>query len=768
MFRSWLFIFVITLCVVSPVIAGFDRSAYDEPRSGFSVSDRVEVVDTAVFSSGFYSVDGSSWSQFSLQGELFGSWVLGEAQSDVVPVDARYFAVFSCSWSGSWDCSDTWQVLDRGADEDSSGSSEYVPKDSLQGDFEALQALYASTQGDTLPALSSSSDLPEPRDAEYPYTFIINDEIWALSRERRRGIGEWVNHGAIWKDRTGWESMTPQTMGEAVGVEVDADGRVVILDMQKVTTAPYDDGYLTTGNGLAGVLPQEIGNLKQLAVLNLKQNFFHGEIPDVFEGFTELERFSLSGMTWEMNLERRINWHESDHRRVSYDDNPFSHSTRGKKIMNTNNFRSQLPSSLDGLPKLELIEATHQYLLGPLPEWSNMPSIKAIFIGSIRGPPDHKMGEIPASWGNLTTMQVFGVGNYHTHPRFSGELPAGMNHWNNLANFQIGSNEFSGDLPLGNQDDLVYFTVGRNKFSGEFPWDSIFNGKNARLSKFGLAYNDFIGELPQTVPPALLPTPQREEKYRLDDISIHGNSFSGPLPDWIPELSNLQIINVAGNSFTGPFPEALLERDNLKTVYLHNNEFSGPLPDREWSTNRIRWFYISGNNFEGEIPDSWQTLFQNDDGTWVEATFQRYLFHENEFSGRVPDWAKNVNWGNFQQNTFSNNRFTFQGIIDAYESVTPVLGDNFRVAPQKPFGSAQEFHLSVGDSLVIDFSDSVTHADNVYSWERDGEQVASQSTAVLQVSSVSSSDAGVYRLVVENPNVPELVLSSVEVEVRVS
>jgi hypothetical protein len=94
----------------------FDPSVYAAPRSGFSVDDRVRVVDTVVYDTGYYSVDGVDWVQFSLSGEMIGDWVVGEAESAPVPSDARFFAAFSCSWSDSWDCEDTWQVLERNSE----------------------------------------------------------------------------------------------------------------------------------------------------------------------------------------------------------------------------------------------------------------------------------------------------------------------------------------------------------------------------------------------------------------------------------------------------------------------------------------------------------------------------------------------------------------------------------------------------------------------------------------------------------------------------
>lgn len=633
-------------------------------------------------------------------------------------------------------------------------------KNSIQGDYEALMALYNSTQGYGIETLSSKSNLPSPSNASYPYMYIINNEIWALSKERRRGIGEWVNHGAIWKDKTGWTDMTPSTMGNAVGVEVDSNGRVITLDMQKVTTTPRGSGTITAGNGLIGVLPPEIGNLKKMQWINLKQNFFHGSIPDVFTGWNDLERWSIGGQTWELNLDRRIEWHESSHVRVSTDDNPFTHFTVAKEILSTNNFTGPLPMSLDGLSSLELIEAAHQYLEGPLPSWSDMPSIRGIYMPNIRGPENKTLGSVPDSWGNFITMQLFSLNNYNTYSRFSGQLPEEMKDWENLANFTVSSNDFSGEFPqFTGFTDLVYLTIGGNNFDGEFPWTSIFNGNNSRLSKFGLARNNFSGELPQTIPDATYPvgpdSPNYRPRYNLSAFGIQNNNFSGDLPEWVANFHGLQIINISVNDFTGPFPESLLAQSNLKTVYLQNNNLSGPLPDAEWPTNRIRWFQINNNNFEGEIPDSWQTLFQNADGSWNDGTFQRYLFHNNNFSGQIPDWGKHVNWGNFQMYTFDGNRYTFKDVGDVYDDLKKVFGSNFDISNQKSFGRPQSRTMPAGEEVIFDLS--AFHYDgNKYRWLKNGDPISGATSPVLELSSLSSADEGEYRLEVTNSRMPEL------------
>ena len=122
---------VVSLLLVVPALA---LDGFSSPRDGFSASSSVVVQDTAVFSTGYVSEDGTSWDSFSLSGEQRGSWVVGGATSNVDLSNIRYVAAYSCTWSGGWDCSETWQVLDR-------EQTSQVPQimDSRAGDEESLR-----------------------------------------------------------------------------------------------------------------------------------------------------------------------------------------------------------------------------------------------------------------------------------------------------------------------------------------------------------------------------------------------------------------------------------------------------------------------------------------------------------------------------------------------------------------------------------------------------------------------------------------------------
>jgi hypothetical protein len=84
--------------------------------------------------------------------------------------------------------------------------------------------------------------------------------------------------GAGWKKKGGW--MTDAELGEWAGVTVDAEGRVIKLDLWE--------------NNLAGPLPSEIHKLPALQVLDLRDNKLTGPIPAELGQLGALKELFLS------------------------------------------------------------------------------------------------------------------------------------------------------------------------------------------------------------------------------------------------------------------------------------------------------------------------------------------------------------------------------------------------------------------------------------------------------------------------------------------
>ena len=85
--------------------------------------------------------------------------------------------------------------------------------------------------------------------------------------------------GDNWRKSDNW--LTDAPIGEWHGVETDADGRVVALDL-----------WL---NDLEGQLPPELGDLDKLKRLNLWLNGLSGDLPSELGALSELEELLLIG-----------------------------------------------------------------------------------------------------------------------------------------------------------------------------------------------------------------------------------------------------------------------------------------------------------------------------------------------------------------------------------------------------------------------------------------------------------------------------------------
>ena len=94
--------------------------------------------------------------------------------------------------------------------------------------------------------------------------------------------------GPNWVDSENW--LTDVPLGDWYGVETDASGRVVELDLG----GRYDGIRDLPGNGLLGSIPPELGNLANLEVLDLSRNDLTGVIPPELGRLANLRALVLS------------------------------------------------------------------------------------------------------------------------------------------------------------------------------------------------------------------------------------------------------------------------------------------------------------------------------------------------------------------------------------------------------------------------------------------------------------------------------------------
>jgi hypothetical protein len=108
----------VTGFVAHPIYSGFSAA-----ESGFTFNNNtraLSVSDTAIYKTGYYSINGSQWTSFTLSGNPYGTsnvWLTGTTTKTLPSfgVGEHYIIIYSCKYNAAsalWNCSDNrWQLI---------------------------------------------------------------------------------------------------------------------------------------------------------------------------------------------------------------------------------------------------------------------------------------------------------------------------------------------------------------------------------------------------------------------------------------------------------------------------------------------------------------------------------------------------------------------------------------------------------------------------------------------------------------------------------
>ena len=167
---------------------------------------------------------------------------------------------------------------------------------------------------------------------------------------------------------------------------------------------------------LAGVIPREIGNLRNLKEFGIERNQITGSIPREIENLAELT-----------SIEFAHNFLTGTSLHLSSDIS---------KIM----FHNILNLSCLGSLRIYTCHFHVHYFIGVIPkEMSNLHKLEALYLIF-----NELNGSIPVGIFNLSTMSVVSLGFNH----LTGNLPSNIgNQWPNLEKFHLSGNNIGGLMP---------------------------------------------------------------------------------------------------------------------------------------------------------------------------------------------------------------------------------------------------------------------------------------------------------------------------------
>ncbi|CBI29890.3 unnamed protein product, partial [Vitis vinifera] len=269
-------------------------------------------------------------------------------------------------------------------------------------------------------------------------------------------------------------------------------------------------------------IPETIGSLKNLQVLNLGSNLLSGSVPSVFGNFTELlvldlsqNRFLVSEIPGGIGKLEKLK----------------------QLLLQSSGFYGEIPQSFAGLQGLTILDLSQNNLTGGVPQ------------------------TLGASLKNLVSFDV-------SQNNLLGSFPTGICRGKGLINLSLHTNSFSGSIPNSISEclNLERFQVQNNGFSGDFP-NGLWSLPKIKLIR--AENNRFSGEIPDSISVAA----------QLEQVQIDNNSFTSKIPQGLGSVRSLYRFSASLNGFYGELPPNFCDSPVMSIINLSHNSLSGLIPE---------------------------------------------------------------------------------------------------------------------------------------------------------------------------------------------
>lgn len=312
----------------------------------------------------------------------------------------------------------------------------------------------------------------------------------------------------------------PDTIGNCTNLQV------LLLGCNQLTgEIPYNIGFLPVatlslqGNMLTGRIPDVLGLMQAMVILDLSNNHFRGPIPAILGNLTYTNKLYLQGNFLSGPIPPEL-----------------GNMTHLQYLqLNDNNLTGQIPPELGKLDELfELILSDNQ-LEGSIPQ--SLRSCQALNSFDAHG--NKLTGTIPSSFKDIISLTSLNL----SANQLQGHIPEELGYIRNLATLDLSNNYLTGAIPrsIGNLEHLYKIDLSKNKLSGLIPMEF---GNLRDIYMMDLSYNHFSGSIPY----------EFGQLQDLDTLFLNNNNLSGRVPQELSDCLSLIALNLSYNNLSGEIP----------------------------------------------------------------------------------------------------------------------------------------------------------------------------------------------------------------------
>ena len=337
-----------------------------------------------------------------------------------------------------------------------------------------------------------------------------------------------ATNGPNWADDENWLGDGP--LGEWRGVETDAFGRVVRLDLGGRRDEETGEWV---SHGLRGSIPSELGSLTGLTSLNLRANALEGPIPPELGNLAGLEELWLDGNGLEGPIPPELG----------------SLAHLRELNLRANALEGPVPPELGALAGLEGLWLDGNVLDGPIPaELGRLAHLRGLSLSgnALEGP-------VPPELGGLGRLEFL----YLDGNALTGALPRSLLRIGGLIRLRFQRN--AGLCAPGNADFMAWLDgIGQ---TGEGPFCN--EADRAALAALhaaagGEGWTDSGGWLGGEALAGWYGV-GTDSLGRVATLDLTANGLAGRLPAGLGDLAAMTALRVGDNALSGRLPRALLD-----------------------------------------------------------------------------------------------------------------------------------------------------------------------------------------------------------------